>query len=178
MQNRSEGQHISTVISDLCIKLGHYPPRDEEDKNSEIARRNFMILGKALEFALIQMFALDNPDQYIDIGELEKEGRFGTPDLLDINEDRITEIKLTWISMKHDIHSQKFWRYWVQLKSYCYMHGTPLGRLIVAYANIDWKLGGPQYREWDVEFTRQELLENWAMISTHGNRMLREGIVK
>jgi hypothetical protein len=166
MTGRSPGIHVSDVIHDLCVSLGHYEPGDFD--GPAMTR---MQLGCALEHAIVHRFALDSPDRYVQPGELELDGLYGTPDLLDLEDGADTEIKLTWMSSRHDPDSEKLWRYWVQIKAYCRMLELTLGRLHVCHVMGDYKGSGPVYRVWEREFTHQELLENWAMLRSRAGVM-------
>lgn len=162
MQGRSDGVHVSSVIRHLCLKLNHF---DDTGEGPDLTR---LQLGNAMEDTLASRYAQDNPNKYVTLGELMKDGIYGTPDLFDVQDMSIIEIKLTWLSSNHGPDSLKFWKYWVQVKAYCYMLGVTLGRLCVCHINGGYgkEGGGPVYREWQREFSRQELGENWALIKT------------
>lgn len=168
MQGRSDGIHISTIIKELCIRLGHFKERDEGPIQAQLE------LGNALEWAIIQRYILEDPDRYMAPGELELDDLFGTPDVADVEDLAIEEIKLTWMSSRHEIDSDKFWRYWVQLMAYCKMMGWTLGRLHICHVNGDYTYdngSGPVYRVWERRFTKAELNENWAMLLIHAESM-------
>lgn len=164
MQGRSEGMHISDIIRYLCISLGHFDD-DGGGKEPPITRWQ---LGSAFERAICNRFSEHFPDRYVVAGEAEKDGLFGTLDLLDTEDWAVEEIKLTWMSSRHETHSKKFWKYWVQLKAYCWMWETCLGRLSVCHVNGDYRFGevsgNPIYRRWEAEFSRKELKDNWEML--------------
>lgn len=168
MEGRSSGMHVSTIIKDLCIRLGHF-----KDDGSDLDS-SYLQLGKAFEYALILMLEEDNPGKYVQPGEQEKDGIYGTPDILDVEEWVIDEVKVAWMSSRHEPDSDKFWRYWTQIKAYCYMVGTTVGRLRICHVVGDWKGSGAKYREWRHEFSEQELMENWIMLRSHGEVMKRE----
>ncbi len=168
MQGRSEGVHVSSVIHDLCKRLGYF----EGDLPLNQA---WFELGNAMEWAMSDRLEKQYPGRYIQPGELELDGLFGTPDLLDIEDWADEEIKLAWMSAKHEPDSQKFWRYWAQVMAYCKMLGTNLGRLRVCFINGDYSAPGPVYRFWEQEFSDEELDENWAMLITAGQRLEEEG---
>lgn len=169
IEDREPGLHISGIISSLCVQLGHYPPKDEWSE-SDITR---MQLGCALEDTLALRWTQEYPDRYIQLGGLEVDGLHGTPDFYDVVDNAIEEVKLTWMSSRHEPDSEKFWRYWVQIKAYCHMLGTRVGRLHVCHAMGNYKFdeeGGPQYNVWERTFSNQELDENWRMLKSHGER--------
>lgn len=173
IEDREPGLHISGIISSLCVQLGHYPPKDEWSE-SDITR---MQLGCALEDTLALRWTQEYPDRYIQLGGLEVDGLHGTPDFYDVVDNAIEEVKLTWMSSRHDPDSEKFWRYWVQIKAYCHMLDTRVGRLHVCHAMGNYKFddgGGPQYNVWERTFSNQELDENWRMLKSHGERYRNE----
>lgn len=170
MQGRSEGIHVSHVIHDLCIRLGHYEDRGK-DSGPDMSR---MQLGCALEHAIVHRYALDSPGRYVQPGELELDNLFGTPDLYDTEDDAIHEIKLTWSSSRNEVGSKKLWRYWRQLECYCKMIGTRVGRLHVGFVNGDYKFTGPEMYVWERRYEQEELDKNWEMITKHARR-LRDG---
>jgi hypothetical protein len=171
MQGRSNGIHVSNVINHICIQRGIY-----EDSELTDAHMTRLQLGCALEHAVIQRYQQDQPARYISLGEIAHQDTFGTPDLFDIWENRVHEIKLTWMSesIAADPTGKKFWKYWVQLKAYLKMLGLTTGVLEVCFVNgaygflqrpkIDTP---PQFYAWEWEFTQGELDRNWAMIMNH-----------
>lgn len=95
-----------------------------------------------------------------------------------VNKGSIDEIKLTWQSSKDPITHDKYWKRWAQLAAYCYMWQTDVGRLHMCHVNGDYKTGDSEYHIYEVRFTGRELRENWALLSRHGERMLREGFLE
>lgn len=174
MLNRSPGPHVSSRIHTLCISLGHYAERDKDSQGSPIISPTIlsrMQLGCALEHAISARYALQFPNQYLQIGEIEKDGIHGTPDLVCIYSTlSIHEIKLTWMSTKGGPGSEKFWKYEVQLMAYCYMLSTLIGYLHVCYVMGNYKYNpddpgsGVIYRVWRYNFTMSELKSNWRML--------------
>lgn len=163
---RSPGAHASAAIHDICIQHGHYLDQADRDESR-------MLLGQALENSLADMYARDNPGEYIRLGELYRDGISITPDLFYIPLDADHEIKLTWMSASHgdDINSTKLWRFLCQVKTYCYVIGTRIGRLEVFFVNGDYKSGRVHRRLWTLRFSRKELIENWSLILKQTERM-------
>lgn len=185
---RSEGRHVSHAIRKLCIQLGHFEDSPlPEDKTR-------MELGSAFEDALARALAermrRSEPDRYAYIGEQCFEGVYGSPDIFDVTDHAVIEVKLTWLSIKHDPEGEKFWKYWKQLQAYCKMLDTRKGRLHIAHVNGDYSYGrgakvcpwckrdlkrdevgdGPHYHVWEPdggEFKQAELDSNWAMIKAY-----------
>lgn len=173
--------HVSAIIRSLCLRLGHFAEEDESSMTQEerASRTTRWELGSAFENAvaagLVRRTAKSDPDRYQIIGELEDDGLIGTPDLVDLEEGSIIEIKLTWLSARHTVDSEKFWKYWVQLMAYIKMLAVSrIGYLHVAHVNGDYRNSGPIYNIWREEFTQQQLDENWRMLKSHAAVMARE----
>jgi hypothetical protein len=167
---RAAGAHVSELIHELCLALGHY----KDDGGEPNAAR--MELGNAWEYALIEFIARSDPDRYFKPGELSLEDISGNPDLLDVVEEADVEIKCSFMSSKHGPGSEKFWKYERQLMAYLYMLGWFVGYLHVCFVNGDYKYGpngGPVYRVWRYEFTLEELEANWRMLKQQAARKAR-----
>lgn len=178
MQGRSPGMHVSTIINDLCIQRGYYEEGSEFDRENNIIKTR-MGLGNALEDAIIRRYHLSAPDRYTQPGELEFDGLFGTPDILDTFEYAIHEVKLTWKSATNQIDDQMFIKYLWQIMAYCRMAETALGYLHVCFVNGHYDFlraehkrdgrteDGPTYRLYELQFSKRDLLDNWRMLKLH-----------
>lgn len=160
--------HVSFVIRDLCIKLKHFVI----DPTTPNPNPSLMELGSTFEDViadgLANRYQRKEPDRFVRPGELVKDGLIGTPDLYDTVDAAMIEVKLTKMSSRHDVDSDKFWKYWVQLKAYCYMMSVTLGRLHIGFLNGDYR-GGLEvdYQVWEEHFTNNELIANWRMLRSH-----------
>ena len=177
--------HISAIIRSLCIKLGHFAVDDDESMTAEdlAKRQTRWELGSAFEEAvrhgLARRYAADQPDRYMVPGELERDGLIGSPDLADLHDRAIIEVKLTWLSSRHEAEGEKFWKYWVQVKAYCHMMGWQVGRVHVAHVMGNYKDDrGPIYNVWEDTFTDRELQENWRMLTSHNAWMRKTANAK
>ncbi len=163
MQNRSPGVHVSSIIHALCVELGHYP-----DRGGEITPQvmTLMQLGQAFEDMLIRRMEKDDPKRYLRLGEIECDGVYLTPDLMDVIDWAVHEIKLTWKSSRNlDIEGIKFKRYWWQLKAYCWAMETCIGRLHVGFIRGNYSEDKiVDYKVWEWEWTKEELEANWKML--------------
>lgn len=173
MPHRSPGMHVSAIINDMCLKLGHYENRDDDD--SELPQTRFEV-GSAFEHAIIQRLQHRYPKRYFFIGELQKDNISGTPDLMDAKIWAINEMKCTWMSTKHDAESEKFWKYWVQVKAYCWMAESKVGILRVIHLNGNYRYDDPKgsqplYRKYRWDFRKSDLAENWMMLRSHARDM-------
>lgn len=171
MLDRSPGTHVSSVINSLCVRMGYHEERDEGDRPPQ----TMLELGCALEHAIASRLALQYPNRFIQVGELELDGMFGTPDLLNFEHSAVEEVKLTWMSSNQPVDGPKMWKYWVQIKAYCWMMKWSIGRLRVCHINGDWKFNShgpnPIYNVWEQRFTRLELEKNWTMLIKHAEKM-------
>lgn len=170
-----DGLHISTIIHDLCLRLGHYPERDS-DVPDDTTR---MQMGCAFERGLILGYQQQYPDRYTTLSELcvavtlpgdRRIKIYGNVDLYDIWDNAIEEIKLTWASARNDITSKKFLRYWWQAGGYCKMLGVSLARLHIGFVIGDYKGDTPIYQKWERVFSPRELDDNWAMLTGHADK--------
>lgn len=167
-QDRSDGIHVSELIHEMAIRLGHYKEREADEAPNQC----MFELGNAWEWALIRRMELEHPGRYVRgdvVGELECEGVFGHPDLLEPHARIDHEMKVTWKSLNSSgPGTQHFWKYETQAKAYCYMlGGWTKAQLHVAYVNGDygWVRGGePKWRTWAYTFTQHELEANWRML--------------
>lgn len=167
---RTPGPHVSDIIHYLCIRLGHYDEREDNELSPAVQSR--MQIGCAFEDIIADRLSRDSPDRYVRVGEIERDGIFGHPDLVDTRDTAVEEDKATWLSAKHGPGSSKFWKWEVQLKAYCYMLEIPLGRLRVCYLNGDYKWtrsaeSGVYVPLYERRFTEGELEDNWGMLLDH-----------
>lgn len=167
MQGRSLGVHVSDVISDLCVRLGHYG--DDTTLTSTWAQ-----LGCAIEDALWSRFERHSPGEYCRGSEMVVDGIYMTPDFARLSDLTPDECKLTWMSAANGPRSKKFWRYETQLKCYCRGFEVTTGRLHVTFVNGDYKEAGPMYRCWEYRWTQADIDANWRMIRRHAAQMIEE----
>lgn len=178
MLGRSPGIHVSNIIHELAVRYRHYDPEDLlADPASGMVR---MKLGAAWEYALIEMWKAEDPEEYTQPGEAELDGIPGTADLIvggwsiaNPRRRKIREVKITWMSSAHEPNGPKFWRFWAQGKAYCRIHGLTRCQLDVTHVNGNCRdKRSPVRHLWEREFTRAELLQNWIMLRRNRDRML------
>ena len=86
-------------------------------------------------------------------------------DPLDGTTPALEEYKLTWKSTKKlPIEDPK---YMMQVKSYCHVLGTRVVVMYICYIMGNYKGSGPLSRSFRIEFTDQEIADNWAVILAH-----------
>lgn len=178
--------HVSDIIRDLCIRLGHY------DEHSTISHTR-MRLGRVVEWALIQMYQLQFPDRFVVLGELSQDGLYGTPDLYDCELERPHEFKFTFRSSAgecevgqlasddHPIHGDKFWRDRVQLQAYMYMlrdmDMLPRCDGVLEFLHVRGDYTGIEvdHHVWEMVCSERELDTRWNNLLQHRDTMIREG---
>lgn len=172
--------HVSVIIRDLCIRLGHFEERKSEyDRNPSTIFELGNTFEDAMVVAMAERFARDQPHRYIRPGEFVVDGLHGNPDLLDVVEEEVIEIKLTWMTSRHDVEGEKFWKYWRQAEAYAHMTGFRKIRLIVCFINGDYgrdRSGpDPHGRAWLYRPTDREIANNWRMLTKHHEFLMKQG---
>lgn len=172
--DRTEGCHVSSIITDMCLRLGYY---DE----SRAIDWTLVEMGKTFEWALIQRYLLDSPNEYMEIGELQLDNVYGHPDLLINHRETVKEIKWTFRSSHpecevgmpppadHPIvfNPSKFWKDRVQLMAYCRMMGWLNGELEIGYHRGNYRDKQLDHKVWGFKFTKRKLVDNWNMLLSH-----------
>jgi hypothetical protein len=165
-QPRSVGLHVSSIINYILTTTGLSDKRndfDDDDLNM------FAIVGRLWEQMLANI--LFKPPRYQRPGEIECDGIYGSPDAVDCDDACLMEFKVTWKSSSRPIESSAFIKYIAQVKAYCHMLGLSKVRLYVFFVCGNWKPPIPQFKAWEIEFSRAELKTNWDMIVRNGKEM-------
>lgn len=172
--DRSEGTHASSIITDMCLRLGYYSEEHEIDCT-------LVELGKTFEWALIQRYLLDSPDQYMEIGEQQLDDVYMHPDLLMPKAECVKEIKWTFRSshpgcevgqsppIDHPILTtpSKFWKDRTQLMAYCRLLEWLNGELEIGYHRGNYRDKLLDHAVWRFKFTKQQLIDNWDKLLRH-----------
>jgi hypothetical protein len=99
------------------------------------------------------------------------DGITGSPDNIDVPRWRVIELKFRWMSaQKFDQLEKHFWMELVQIKGYCKLVGTLEAELWVFFCCGNWRPPVPMVRGVLLEFSEQEIEENWNMIRAHARR--------
>ena len=168
---RSTGLHVSDLYSSLYKSLD--PKRYD---HATPPNPYHLALGLAweqyLEKKLLQagVHATRPPECSVSIkGTL----LYYSPDLfIENGVYRLGEIKLTSMSVSEDLSEPKFDKWLTQAKLYCHLLDVPRMRFYVLFTAGDYKGNrGPMFRVYDLEFSPQELEENWLMILHHAEHL-------
>lgn len=96
----------------------------------------------------------------------------------------VWEVKLTWLGTKKDIMAPEFSTYHYQLKSYVYalqleLQKKVMGRFVFGHVHGNYTTDRtPRIVAWDVEYTQEELHNNWRMILRVKSEMEEAGLLK
>lgn len=164
---RSPGLHLSNIIDDIEQLL--YPK--EYDRKKNINNSWFACIGFIWEQVLSLAFSWllgQRPQEVI------KDDIACSPDGINHELELVDEYKCTWRSSK--TKPQDIWRWMIQIKAYCYVSGYNLARFHVLYVMGDYKFSGPQCLLFLIEFSREELENNWNMLVEHAKTMPKEEI--
>jgi hypothetical protein len=103
--------------------------------------------------------------------EWSLDGICGSPDHIDIETWRIIELKCRWMSaQKFEQLEKHFWLEIVQIKGYCKLIGATEAELWVFFVAGNWRPPVPMVGAKLLEFSQQEIDENWDVIVQHARR--------
>jgi hypothetical protein len=160
---RSPGLHLSPIIKSLChgIDPKRFPIPKPDAATSDMPWARFE-LGFTFERLLEMAFASRHTPIFRP-GEIELDGITMSPDGIDPDGYWLEEYKVTWMTTADIPEGGKCWQWLVQMKAYCHALGTVNGRLRVLCVN-GWGDKNPVYLPFEIQFTEQELRDNWRMI--------------
>lgn len=180
--NREEGLHISHIIKDILCRI------DKKRYGGQI-KLGSVSRGYLWENTLSQAFLQDVMKEKAGLGKGQKiawqtqilhDGIHMTPDGMDLNTWELIEVKATDISSKHQLDSDRFWHWHIQVMGYCWALETDITNFYVYFMRGDYSQGpategiavGRKIR-----FERREMAENWMMIKNHEKLMRKEGLI-
>jgi hypothetical protein len=161
--------HVSDIYKSINQELD--PKRFSDDGGPNLEKMEVGLLFESiLEEALAQKYGTFRP------GEVELDGVLMSPDGLNMTDEALEEFKCTWMSSRHGIvdlygyPNQKFQHWFWQMKAYCYALGCRKAILTVLFVNGDYDRANgmnPQLKRYRIEFSEEELVENWSMLVNH-----------
>lgn len=159
---RSKDLHLTEIISDIERIL--YPKEHERYKNFK--NPWFATIGFIWEQVLSLAFShILGFRPYA----IHKDGIACSPDGIDKELGLVDEYKCTWRSSR--TKPWDVWKWMIQIKAYCYVSGYNLARFHVLYVMGDYKFSGPQCLPFLIEFSWEELENNWNMLVEHAKTM-------
>ena len=110
------------------------------------------------------------------LNDLECDGIYCNPDgvgydPLDGVTPVVEEYKCTWRSINKPPTENP--RYMMQIKSYCHVLKMKVVVMHICYLMGDYKGSGPLARSYRIEFTEQEIEENWNVILAHKDATIK-----
>lgn len=181
---RSDGLHVSEIIRDLENRITKPGQRNKRENMTEEERARldrFALLGFTWETVLSEHMEqrmsplVEDPATLLPQTEIEKDGIFMTPDSFDAATATLHEYKCTWKSAaRFDNLEVEFWAWLVQIKAYCWAWHINRCRLVVFFVMGDYRSNFPIIKHVLLEFTEEELEENWEMLKRHAEKMRAE----
>jgi hypothetical protein len=180
---RSEGLHASTLLRKIHphpAQVAREAMSEEDGATADALLRLYGLMGLAFEdraeLALLSLAKeADWPYEAFRPGEVSRDGIACSPDIILVpkpGSDEATRelsLKVSWKSCQHlpvaeegeDGFPNAFEYYISQCQTYCMPLETTGSVLLVYFVAGAWKPFGPQVHAWELEFSSQELWENW-----------------
>lgn len=160
--HRTPGLHLSQIIKSICIEMD---PKRFKHQDGPLPWDRFEA-GFSFE-RVLEMAFQSRRDGIFRPGEIERDGIICSPDGIDPTDWRLEEFKFTWMS-SYDAPEHAKFRHWLwQMQAYCYVLGTTRSRLRAFFVNGNYRGHQPEYRVWNIDFTEEELDQNWRMLKKH-----------
>lgn len=179
---RPSGLHVSGLVRAAYKNLKGTESKAIEGEQPFVRAAAGFMWERALEYAFTEYMQKDRRIEVDKQGGVSKEipdGRMvtGTPD--GVNGEYIEEYKCTWRSMRKwsEDPEAEFWMWLAQVKAYCFMTGRCKARFFIFWVNGDYsyKTGrGPQVTTCEMEFTEDELVDNWQILLAHADQAKEE----
>lgn len=161
---RTPGLHVSQIYESLDRVVNGEPDPLERGVLDSYAAGGFL-WEHVIEDALVR----SQENEFVQRpGEYVRDGIICSPDLLNVVDARLLEVKCTWRSVrKWECIERYFWKWIVQIKAYSWVLEVTDARLLALFIVGDWQGSGPQFKALDFEFTEAELAQNWSMLCRH-----------
>lgn len=165
--------HLSDIYSDILEKL--YPAKYDRSKPMDMVRiETGLVFENVLEQGLAEKFATVRPGEII-----SDEGIYMSPDGVNPTLCAGEEYKATWKSCRNGLTDADgdplpgFIGWFIQMKGYAKWLMVRRYLLRVLFVNGDYVYvpdAGlrPLFKTWDIEFTEDEIEENWTTLINHG----------
>lgn len=184
-QPRSPGVHVSHIIRymESRAKLKGYKPYDLLTPEERRIMGNYREMGFMWEWMVEQimrsrMLARRTNKNLVKQQELCLDNIYGTIDGFDLDDWCLEEFKATYQTAKKANNLEVFFLSWMwQIKAYLKMLDALFARLFVWFVVGNYKGSGPQARMFELTFTQFEVDENWAMLLTNRDDMIKQGLV-
>lgn len=170
MRDRSPGIHLSDIIGDIAIKLGHYRPTPLNMAQLQ--------LGNTFEWALIERWMRHYPGRYVRVGERELDGIYITGDVFDKDLWRPAEAKFTFQAAVHTPeefnNKTGYLKYRWQACAQAKVMRSDSATIPILHPRGDYRdHPEPLYREWEERYSKRELDDNWDRLRSHRDEMIK-----
>jgi hypothetical protein len=158
---RASGLHLTDIIKYIQDQINPY--KGEGFSDAQLTMEIGFIWEDLLSYVLGNRIGKR-------LNDLECDGIYCNPDGLGYDPEDgktpvVEEYKCTWRSMRKPPTDDPRWM--MQIKAYCHVLGTRIAVMYICYLMGDYKGSGPQSRAFRIEFTEQEIEENWNTILAH-----------
>ena len=171
---RPSGLHVSGMVKSAFKALFAQESKPIEGEQPFVRALAGFLWERALEHAFTEYMQVDrgivNKQDFVQLTLPDGRIVTGTPDGL--KDDVVEEYKATWRSMRKwsEHPEEEFWMWVAQVKAYCHMTARTKARFFVFWVNGDYsyKSGrGPQVTTCEMEFTPEEIEDNWRILLAH-----------
>ncbi len=179
-QARSEGVHGSNIIRSIALKVGFLDKKWATGLNLTDAHEITdpkAILRMRIGLAWEEHILPSLPDVVDHPGEMELQGIYMTHDGESVDrvftgsrgyEVIVHEVKVTYKSSRKAADLKSQWMWLTQMKAYCKGLNTRYARIYILFICGDYTYPiEPEYRVFEIEFTEEEINQNWSMIADY-----------
>lgn len=174
---RSPGIHLSDVIREVERMLGK--PKQDDDRSSQGTKLQWekgFLWESIFSYYWARRYGKQVRETLISPGEQVVDGIACTIDFLDTNDYTLIECKATARSInKLEAFEANFWTWMLQVKAYLYVLKSNKARMPIIFLCGNYKPPFPVAVMVELEFTAEELRENWAMLVNTANNMRKRG---
>jgi hypothetical protein len=157
---RTQGIHVYDIIASIMKDIGE--KQYKSDDQGRITMEMGFLWERALEHAWGEQLG-------VRVGEIVVDGIIGSPDgLLVGSETVLQEYKCTWMSSNKAPEENFKWL--LQTKAYCFMLECVKCQLHILHVNGDYRPPRAQYKVWNIEYSPQELIDNWKVLVDHAKQ--------
>ncbi len=163
---RAEGLHLSDVIQRIMADAGMIKTGGGFT-DIELTAEIGLLWEDVLSLVMRDKYAIRPPQICEDGIWMSLDGIAEDP--LGIYSVVVEEYKAAWAS-SNKCPSENY-KYMAQVKSYCRAIGTECAIMRIFHLMGDYRGSGPLYKVSRIEFTRQELDENWALVLRYRDKI-------
>lgn len=164
--------HLTSIISYIedTIRSGGYGKKRAGFKDLSATMEVGFLWEEVLSMAYAKRYTQLHTKEIEEDGIIMSPDGYG-PDPLG-SSMVLEEYKSTWRSSRRDPLDE--WKWMTQVKAYCYAMGLNTAVMRILYIVGDWKGSGPEHIVARIEFSNEELEDNWKMIVAHKPYLIGE----